>query len=49
MLASKYLLDTDAYFERHPEITGEAKELVKKEIEAEDFDMFSFVVTYVFM
>ena len=49
MCESKYFLDTDAFFARHPEIEGEIKETVKKEIEGEDYDMFAFVMSYIFM
>ena len=49
MYESKYLLKTDDFFARNPEISDEVKELVKKDIESADFDMFSFIMSYIFM
>ena len=49
MYESKYLLNTDAFFEKYPEIDDELKALMKKDIETEDYDMFAFVMSYIFM
>jgi hypothetical protein len=49
MHESKYLLDTGEFFARHPEMADTVKELAKKDMEKDDYDMFSFIVTYIFM
>ena len=49
MYESKYLLKSDDFFARHPEISDEVKALVKKDIESADFDMFAFIMSYIFM
>jgi len=49
MYESKYILKTDDYFARHPEISEEIKELMKKDIESADFEMFTFIMSYIFM
>jgi len=49
MYESKYLLDSDEFFKRHPEITDDVRELMKKDIESADFDMFAFIMSYIFM
>ena len=46
---SKYLLNTEEFFKRNPDITDDIKKLIEKDIEAADFEMFSFIMTYIFM
>jgi chromatin segregation and condensation protein Rec8/ScpA/Scc1 (kleisin family) len=48
-IKSKYLLNIDEFLARHPNLNEDAKELLKQDMESEDFGMFSFIVTYIFM
>jgi len=49
MYKSKYLLNIDDYFSRHPEINDDIKELMKNDIADADFDLFAFIMSYIFM
>ena len=49
MYESKYLLKSDDFFARHPEISDEVKELFKDEVEDADFELFAFIMSYIFM
>ena len=49
MYESKYLLKTEDYFARNPEINDEQKEVIKHKIEDADYDMFAFMMSYIFM
>jgi len=50
MYESKYLMNcTDEFFARHPELGDEVKELTKDALYDADYDMFAFVMSYIFM
>ena len=49
MYESKYLLKSDDFFERHPEIDEATRKLIKKDMESADFDLFAFIMSYIFM
>ena len=49
MYESKYLLNIEEFLARHPEINDDIKELAKNDIADADFDLFAFIMSYIFM
>ena len=50
MYESKYLMNNmDDFFARHPELSDEVKEQTRDALYDADYEMFAFVMSYIFM